>query len=102
MATLFSEPWMQALADAWNADQAMRADLGEHAFDACIGFGYKDQPRAAGYLEVRSGRVVHAGAYSGQALDWDLRAAQDDWRLWLTEGFGLKRLGFTTATGSHQ
>jgi len=99
MHTLFSTIWMEALAAAWNADDKMLHNLTENGFDAEIGFGFIGADRPIGYLKISGGAVVLAGLYGHQTLDWDLRASPENWRLWLTEGFGLKRLGFTTATG---
>lgn len=99
MTAVFSAPWMNDLASAWNGDPKMVDDLRRVGFDAGIAFGFIGEDRPRGFMEVRQGQVLKAGAYIGQELDWDLRAKPEDWRLWLTEGFGLKRLGFTTATG---
>lgn len=99
MPRVFSAPWMKSLADAWNGDGKMVDDLTKVGFDGNIGFGYIDGERPRGFLEVRQGKVVNAGDYIAQELDWDLRAKPEDWQLWMTEGFGLARLGFTTATG---
>ena len=99
MYPLFSAAWMEALATAWNTDGQMLENLIESNFDAEIGFGFIDDDRPIGYLKISSGAVVVAGLHGHQTLDWDLRASHENWRLWLTEGFGPNRLGFTTATG---
>lgn len=31
-------------------------------------------------------------------LDWDLRATQESWNEWISEGFGLNKLGPAVAT----
>ena len=99
MQPLFSAAWMEALAAAWNADGKMLENLTENSFDAEIGFGFIGDDRPTGYLKISGGAVVVAGLHGHQTLDWDLRASRENWQLWLTEGFGLKRLGFTTTTG---
>jgi len=99
MHTLFSAAWMEALAATWNADEKMLNNLIESGFNAEIGFGFIADERAMGYLKINNGAVVFAGLCGQQTLEWDLRASPENWQLWLTEGFGLKRLGFTTATG---
>lgn len=99
MSPLFSPDWMTALASAWNGDHQMLENLTEAGFDAIICFGYIGGLQPLGYLEIHNGAVVNAGGYNGQQPDWDLRASRENWQLWLTEGFGLKRLGFSTATG---
>lgn len=99
MSKLFSGEWMQEFAKLWNKDQEMIEKLGKEGFSAVIGFGYQGQPRPAGVIEVRSGKVVYAGPDSGQDLNWDLRASLDDWRVWLTEGYGFAKLGISVASG---
>jgi len=99
MHPLFSAAWMETLAAAWNTDGKMLDNLMENGFDAEIGFGFTDHQRPSGYLKISGGAVTVAGLHGHQSLDWDLRASEENWQLWLTQGFGLNRLGFATATG---
>ena len=99
MAQLFSDAWMNALGSAWNKDAKMTQNLEKVHFDSNIGYGYKDEEKPRAVLVVRDGKVVHAGAYTDQELNWDLRADLASWQNWLTTGFGLARLGKATTTG---
>ena len=99
MARLFSDAWMNALGSAWNKDAKMTQNLEKVHFDSNIGYGYKDEEKPRAVLVVRDGKVVHAGAYTDQELNWDLRADLASWQNWLTTGFGLARLGKATTTG---
>ena len=99
MARLFSDAWMNALGSAWNKDAKMTQNLEKVHFDSNIGYGYKDEEKPRAVLVVRDGKVVHAGAYTDQELNWDLRADLASWENWLTTGFGLARLGKATTTG---
>ena len=99
MARLFSDAWMNALGSAWNKDVKMTQNLEKVHFDSNIGYGYKDEEKPRAVLVVRDGKVVHAGAYTDQELNWDLRADLASWENWLTTGFGLARLGKATTTG---
>lgn len=102
MDKLFSNSWMQSFADAWNDDTEMTASLGTEKFSAVIGFGCKGDESPVGIVDVSNGEVIYAGDYSGQELDWDLRADVDAWKEWLTEGFGFDKLGVSVASGKLQ
>ncbi len=99
MSTLFSQEWIKELADLWNGDSQMLEDLSKISFDSTIGFGVIDEASPRCTLVVRSGRVEQCSPYNGEALEWDLRATEGDWKTWLKEGFGLPKLGVATATG---
>ncbi|WP_126456474.1 SCP-2 sterol transfer family protein [Sulfuriflexus mobilis] len=99
MAKLFSDEWMKSFAKLWNADRDMVENLSEAGFSSSIGFGCVGDKKPVGIVEVKEGRVVYAGEFQGQALDWDLRAEVDAWKEWLTEGFGFDKLGVSISTG---
>jgi len=70
-------------------------------FTARIGYGFKGEPRARGILTVVNGMVTHASAIDDNVeLDWDLRASQENWNMWIANGFGLIKLGPAIATNS--
>jgi len=99
MAQLFSAEWMEALGQLWNKDEKMLKNLENVHFDSVVGYGYKDESKPRGVLVVREGKVVHGGAYTDQALNWDLRADIGSWENWLKKGFGLARLGSAVTSG---
>ena len=58
-----------------------------------IGYGFDGEAQPRGVLVVENGKGVQAGAYSGQALNWDLRASPDNWQKWVQKGLGMMGLG---------
>lgn len=98
MAELFSEEWMTAFMEAWNNEPEITSALEKIGFNSVIGYGFdgEDQPR--GYIDVQNGTAVSAGAYGGQALNWDLRASQENWQKWLKKGISMMSLGMAYTT----
>lgn len=99
MSVIFSQEWMAAFANAWNKDAKMVSTLSKASFSTVIGFGFSDEDRPRGVIEVLQGKVATSGTYAGQTLSWDLRASLADWEEWLTKGFGLAKLGVAVSTG---
>ena len=102
MAKLFSDSWMQLFADAWNADSEMTDHLGGEKFSSVIGFGCVGDNTPVGIVVVQNGNVIYAGDFQGQTLDWDVRADVNDWKEWLTNGFGFDKLGVSVSSGKLQ
>lgn len=96
---LFSKEWMETLAGLWNTDAKMTKNLGKANFHAHIGYGFTGEESPRGFIYVDSGKVVAEGAWSGEELNWDLRASRESWKKWLKEGFGLLRLGKAVTSG---
>lgn len=96
---LFSEPWMKKLQQLWNDDPKMLKNLQKVDFYSYIGYGLKGESHPRGFIYVDNGKVVEAGEWDGESLNWDLRADKASWEKWLKEGFGLTRLGKAVATG---
>ncbi|OLP17514.1 SCP-2 sterol transfer family protein [Leptolyngbya sp. 'hensonii'] len=93
MAELFSSEWMQAFGEQWNAESELAAALAKIHFNSNIGYGFLEDPNPVGVLTVEDGQVVSAGAYSGQELNWDLRADREQWQQWIKNGLNLMGLG---------
>lgn len=100
MSQLFSQAWMTSLKDAWNSTPKVYEPLQKATFNSRIGYGYKGEPQARCMLVVVNGKVDYAGPLDGGELDWDLRATPENWEKWITEGFGLNKLGPAVATQS--
>lgn len=100
MSELFSEAWMKALKDKWNKTPKVHEPLQKAGFTARIGYGFKGEPQARGVLTVVNGMVIDATVMDGGELDWDLRASKENWNTWITNGFGLAKLGPAIATNS--
>ena len=99
MAQIFSDEWMRAFAELWNTDEEMVENLNQAGFNACIGFGCKGDAQPRGVVEVRNGRIAYAGGFENHNLDWDMRAEPSDWREWITNGFGMDKLGVSVSSG---
>ncbi|EEW25321.1 hypothetical protein [Rhodobacter ferrooxidans] len=99
MPELFSDDWMVDYGNAWNDESDLGDALAKIGFSSNIGYGFdgEDQPR--GYLQVENGYVTGAGAYSGQPLNWDLRAKPADWKKWCDGGLGMMAMGMAYTTG---
>ena len=98
MADLFSADWMQGYLTAWNADPAIAAELEKIGFSSTIGYGFAGHGTPAGVIVVENGTAVSAGAYDGQALNWDLRADKALWEKWLAKPPGMMGLGMAYTT----
>lgn len=92
MADLFSPEWMRAFGDQWNAEPDLAEALAKIHFNSVIGYGFEHDPTPVGVLTVEAGRVVSAGTYDGQKLNWDLRADRDHWQQWKTKGLNMMGL----------
>lgn len=92
MADLFSSEWMQSFGEQWNAEPELSAALAKINFNSVIGYGFENDPDPTGVLTVENGHVVSAGPYSGQKLNWDLRADRDHWQQWKTKGLNMMGL----------
>ena len=99
MSKLFSQQWSQDLASLWNKDKQMLGDLTAISFSGTIGFGILEETIPRITFGVEDGRVETVSLHEGDELDWDLRASEEDWKLWLREGFGLDKLAVASAGG---
>ena len=99
MADLFSNEWINKLKDAWNAEPEVSGKLAEIKYSTTIGAGFQDEATPKVYFVVKEGKAVDAGVYSGQKVDWDMRAKEDTWKDWQKEGVGLTGLTAALATG---
>lgn len=99
MAELFSDEWMKALKDAWNAEPEVKDKLAEIGFNSIIACGFKGEDQPRGVFVVENGECVRAGDYDGTAPDWDMRADPDNWKKWARDGIGITGLGTAFAMG---
>mgnify|MGYP001553701162 CR=1 FL=1 len=99
MADLFSDDWMKGYMDAWNNEPELADALAEINFSSVIGYGFQGDDTPAGVMTVENGKVVSAGAYDGETLNWDIRAKPDNWNKWLSKGIGMAGLGMAYTTG---
>jgi len=93
MTDLFSHEWMQTFGEQWNAEPELADALAKIHFNSVIGYGFENEPNPTGVLTIVEGRVVSSGKYTGQALNWDLRADRNHWEKWKTKGLDMMGLG---------
>lgn len=99
MAELFSAEWMASFAEHWNNEDELIGPLGEIGFNSVIGYGFPDDDQPTGVLTVENGKAVSGGAYSGEELNWDIRASADQWNKWIAKPPGMMGLGAAFTTG---
>jgi len=93
MADLFSSEFMAGFMEGWNNEPELADVLSKIDFNSTIGYGFDDEDDPKGVLVVENGKAVKGESYSGQQLNWDLRASQDQWNKWLTKPPGMMGLG---------
>ncbi len=98
MANLFSDEWMKGYMEAWNNEPSLSDALTEIGFNSTIGYGFDGDETPTGVIVVENGKVVAAGSYNGEELNWDLRASADNWNKWISNGIGMTGLGMAYAT----
>ncbi|AEK57448.1 MULTISPECIES: hypothetical protein [Acidithiobacillus] len=99
MAELFSPAWMERFAAEWNREPDLAQALGQIDFASNIAYGFVEEEAPRGFLQVLKGQVASAGAYQGQALNWDIRASVDQWMKWISSPPGMTGLGMAFTTG---
>ena len=98
MADLFSDAWMKRFAEEWNKEPKLAGELAKINFDSNIAYGFEGEDQPRGVLQIVGGKAVAAGAYTGQTLNWDLRASSDHWEKWIEKGLGMMALGMAYTT----
>ncbi|VAW66249.1 hypothetical protein MNBD_GAMMA11-570 [hydrothermal vent metagenome] len=99
MLNLFGNDWMSKYKDEWNKDPYLAKKLNEIKFTSTIGYGFPDEPRPRACIVIKNGYVVEAGNYTGQPLNWDLRAKQTHWEEWINREVSSTGLGLAWSTG---
>jgi hypothetical protein len=93
MAEMFSEEWMKGLVEQWNKEPVLADALAQINFNSVIAYGFDGEDKPRGVLTVEQGKAVKGEPYTGQTLNWDLRATQDNWQKWMEKGIGMMGLG---------
>ncbi len=99
MADLFTDEWMKRFQEAWNSEPELSDALAKIDFNTVIGYGFKGDDTAKGFLKIEAGKAVEAGSYDGQELNWDLRADDSNWSKWMQKELGMTGLGLAVTTG---
>ena len=93
MADLFSDEWMKSFMEQWNAEPDLSDALAEIGFNTVLAYGFDGEEQPRGVLRVENGKAVAAGSYAGEELNWDLRAAEAQWKKWMGKPPGMMGLG---------
>jgi len=99
MAQLFTDEWINALKDEWNADPEVSDKLAEINFSSVITCGFKDDDNPLCVFVVENGKAVSAGLYNGETADWDMRATEENWGKWIKKPLTMTSMGMAFATG---
>ncbi len=99
MADLFSDAWMKSYMEAWNKEPELADALAKINFNSKIAYGFKDDDKPKGMVVVENGKIISAGAYNDEEVNWDLRASPESWDKWRVKGIGMAGLGTAAATG---
>ncbi|MCK4706989.1 MAG: SCP-2 sterol transfer family protein [Gammaproteobacteria bacterium] len=99
MSDLFSDEWMKKFQQEWNAEPELSDALEKIEFSSVIGYGFKGDDSASGFLKIENGKVTEAGGYDGQDLNWDMRADAANWNKWFEKELGMTGLGMAVTTG---
>ena len=93
MPELFSNDWAKKYQDIWNSNEGIADQLGKSGFNSVVAFGIdgEDAPRVV--LTISNGQIVSAGSPTGELLNWDLRASEEEWQSLVGKPPGLMKLG---------
>ena len=98
MSQLFSGAWMESFAEAWNSEPELSGELEKINFSSNIGYGIDGEEQPRGVISIENGKAVSAGEFTGEELNWDLRASEDQWSKWITKPPGMMGLGTAYTT----
>lgn len=93
MADMFSAEWMSKFMDEWNKEPELGDALAQINFNSVIAYGFEGEDKPRGVLTVEQGKAVKGETYTGQTLNWDLRASRENWQKWMDKGIGMMGLG---------
>ena len=66
MSDLFNDEWMKKFQQEWNGEPELSGELEKIGFNSVIGYGFKGDDKAAGYIRVENGKVTEIwGARDG-------------------------------------
>lgn len=99
MVNLFSEAWMKGYQELWNNEPEVSNALANIGFCSKIAYGFIDDNDPKGILIVENGRCVESGAYSGETIDWDFRASEENWVKWCNQPLNISTLGMVYTAG---
>lgn len=95
---LFSDKWMKKFMDEWNKEHSLSGELKKISFSSTIAYGFDGDEHPRGVINVKNGKAVSAGAFSGEETNWDLRAREETWKDWMQKEMGMMGLGAAYTT----
>lgn len=98
MAEMFSPEWMKRFQDEWNKEPELSGALEKIDFNSVIGYGFDEEEAPRGVIKVEKGKVVAAGPYNNDSMNWDLRASKENWQKWMDKEIGMMGLGMAYTT----
>ena len=93
MTDLFSGDWMLKFMSEWNNEPELADELAKISFNSSIAYGFKSDSDPTGLVVIADGRITSATEYDGEDVNWDLRAAPEDWQSWFEKPPGMMVLG---------
>ena len=66
---LFDDAWMKGFQEQWNAEPGLYQALAKINFNSVIGYGFKGDDKAIGFIAVENGQCVDAGVYDDRELN---------------------------------
>jgi len=102
MAELFTDEWINALKDLWNASPEVSGKLSEINFSSTITCGFKNEELPSCVFVVENGIAISAGLYNGEKPDWDMRGDEKNWNKWTNKALTMTTMGMAVATGKLQ
>lgn len=93
MSELFSKEWGQAYKNAWNEDGEITSTLRKAGFNSVVAFGLNDEEDPRFVMTIEDGLVTSVNDQPEDAIDWDIRATEEDWLSLIAKPPGLMKLG---------
>ncbi|MDH5612322.1 MAG: SCP-2 sterol transfer family protein [Gammaproteobacteria bacterium] len=93
MSELFSKEWALAYVNAWNGDGEITSTLRKVGFNSVVAFGLHEEDEPRFVMTIVDGLIVSTDKQSEDAIDWDIRATQEDWLSLIAKPPGLMKLG---------
>jgi len=93
MSELFSEEWAQAYKSAWNEDGEITSALRKAGFSSVVAFGFYDEEEPRFVMTIEEGLITSVDAQPEDAINWDIRATQENWLSLIAKPPGLMKLG---------
>jgi hypothetical protein len=94
MSELFSDDWAKAYMSIWNADGDITSTLKDAGFSSVVAFGFpEDDDHPSFVMTINNGVIASIDKKPQDVIDWDIRAAKDNWISLISKPPGLMKLG---------